>query len=109
MIELILICMGMCNVHRPMNDQYLDVPGVRVVERVVAVPAQGPAHPVPWGVTCSLSLCVRPEDFELILLVPWGIDLIPGLLSLRGLLWIAPIELQLHSIHWTSCLLRGVH
>ena len=62
--------MGMCNVHRLMNDQYL--------------------------------------DFELILLVPWGIDLIPGLLSLRGRLWITPRELQLHSLHWTSCLLRGV-
>ena len=38
--------------------QYLDVPGVRVEEGVVAVPAQGPAHPVPWGVTCFLSLGV---------------------------------------------------
>ena len=38
--------------------QYLDVPGVRVEEGVVAVPAQGPAHPVPWGVTCSLYLGV---------------------------------------------------
>ena len=37
---------------------YLDVPGVRVEEGVVAVPAQGPAHPVPLGVTCSLSLGV---------------------------------------------------
>ena len=47
MIQLILICMGMCNVHRLMNDQYLDVPGVRVEEGVVDVPTQGPAHPVP--------------------------------------------------------------
>ena len=114
MIQLILICMGMCNVHRLMNDQYLHVPGVRVEEGVVADPTQGPAQPVPWGVSCSLSLGVlegtaplRPEDFELILLVPWGIDLIPGLLSLRGRLWIPPIELQLHSLHWISCLLRG--
>ena len=38
--------------------QYLDVPGVRVQEGAVAVPAQGPSHPVPWGVTCSLSLGV---------------------------------------------------
>ena len=61
MIELILICTGMCNVHRLMTDQdsiYLDVPGVRVEEGVVAVPAQGLAHPVPWGVTYSLSLGV---------------------------------------------------
>ena len=36
--------------------QYLDVPGVSVEEEVVAVPDQGPAHPVPRGVTCSLSL-----------------------------------------------------
>ena len=58
MIQLILICMGMCNVHRLMDDQYLDVPGVRVEEGVVAVPTQGPAHPVPWGVTCSFSIGV---------------------------------------------------
>ena len=54
---------------------------------------------------------LRPEDFELILLLgglgPWGIDLIPCLLSLCGRLWITPRELQLHSLHWTSCLLRG--
>ena len=30
----------------------------RVEEGVVAVPGQGPAHPVPFGVTCSLSLGV---------------------------------------------------
>ena len=50
--------MGMCNVQRLMNDQYLDVPGVKVEEGVVAVPVRGPAHPVSWGVTCSLSLGV---------------------------------------------------
>ena len=38
--------------------QYFEVLGVRVEEGVVAVPAQDPAHPVPWGVTCSLSLGV---------------------------------------------------
>ena len=50
---------------------------------------------------------LRPEVFELILLGPWGIDLILCLLSLRGLLWITPRELQLHFLHWTRCLLRG--
>ena len=25
MIQLILICMGMCNVHRLMNDQYMEL------------------------------------------------------------------------------------
>ena len=33
-------------------------PRFRVEEGVVAIPAQGPAHPVPWRVTCSLSLGV---------------------------------------------------
>ena len=111
--------MGMCNVQYALTHewpgQYLDVPGVRVEEGAVALPAQGPAHPVPWGVTCSLSLGVlewtgppQAGRLELILLGPWGIDLIPCLLSLRGRLWITPRELQLHSLHWTSCLLRGV-
>ena len=50
---------------------------------------------------------LRPEDFEVILLGPWGIDLIPCLLSPHGWLWITPRELQLHSLHWNRCLLRG--
>ena len=52
---------------------------------------------------------LRPEDFDLILLGPLGIHLIPCLLSLHGWLWITPKELQLRSLHWTSCLLRGVY
>ena len=59
---------------------------------------------VSWSELALLS----PEDFELILLVPGGIDLIPDLLSLRGRLWITLRELQLHSLPWTSCLLLGV-
>ena len=52
--------------------------------RVVALPAQGPAHPVLLGVTCSLSLGVlewtgppQAGRLELILLGPWGIDPLP--------------------------------
>jgi hypothetical protein len=56
---------------------------------------------------CLLVSWSELEDFELILLGPWGIDLIPCLLSLRGRLWINPRELELHSLHWTSGLPRG--
>ena len=80
-------------------------------------PCPRPRPPSPLGSHLLLvSWCLgmnwpplRPEDFELILLGPWGIDLIPYILSLRGWLWITPRELELHSLHWTSCLLRGVY
>ena len=53
-------------------------------------------------VSCNELAPLRPEDFELILLGSWGIDLITCLLSLRGRLWRTPRELQLHSLQWTS-------
>ena len=100
MIELILIRLVMCNVHRLMND--LD--GTWMFQ-VLGLRKESPAPCllVSWSELAPL----RPEDFDLILLGPWGINLIPCLLSLRGRLWITPRELQLHSFHWTSCLLRG--
>ena len=68
------------------------------------VESPAPCLLVSWSELAPL----RPEDFNLFLLGPWGINLIPCLLSLRCWLWITPRELQLHSLHWTSCLLRGV-
>ena len=115
MIELILICMGMCNVHRLMNDQdstWSQVSGLRK-ELLPSLPKAQPTQslgesPAPCLLVSWSELApLRSEDFELIILGPWGIDLIPCLLSLRGWLWITPRELQLHSLHWTSCLLRG--
>ena len=117
MIELTLICMGMCNVHWLMNDQdstwMSHVSGLRK-ERLPSLRKVQTTQSL-TGVTCSLSLGVlewtgppQAGRLELILLGPWGFDLIPCLLSLRGRLWITPGELQLHSLHWTSCLLRGV-
>ena len=116
MIGLILICMGMCNVHRLMNDQdstwMSQVSGLRK-ELLPSLPKAQPTQslgesPAPCLLVSWSELApLRPEDFELILLGPWGIDLIPCLLSLRGRLWITPRELQLHSLHWTSCLLCG--
>ena len=113
MIELTLICMGMCNVHRLMNDQdstwMSQVSGLRK-ELLPSLPKAQPTQslgesPAPCVLVSWSELAGR---LELILLGPWGIDLIPCLLSLRGRLWITPRELQLHSLHWTSCLLRGV-
>jgi hypothetical protein len=105
MIELILICMGMCNVQRLMNDQdstwISQVSGLRK-ELLPSLPKAQPTpslveSPAPWRlVSWSELALLRPEDFDLILLGPWGIDLIPCLLSLRGRLWITPRELQLH-------------
>ena len=116
MIELILICMGICNVHGLMNDQdstwMSQVSGLRkalLPSLTKAQPTQSlgespaPCLLVSWGELADL----RPEDFESIIQGPWGIDLIPCLLSLRGRLWITPRELQLHSFNWTSCLLLG--
>ena len=116
MIELTLICMGMCNVHRLMNDQdstwMSQVSGLRK-ELLPSLPKAQPTlslveSPAPY-LLVSWSELAPPQTgrLELILLGPWGIDLIPCLLSLRGRLWITPRELQLHSLHWTSCLLRG--
>ena len=106
----------MSYVHRLMNDQdstwMSKVSGFRkelLPSLLNAQPTQSlgespaPCLLVSWSDLAPL----RPEDFELILLGPWGIDLIPCLLSLRGRLWITPRELQLHCLHWTSCLLRG--
>ena len=117
MIELILMCMGMCDVHRPMNDQdstwMSQVSGFRK-ELLPSLPKAQPTQflgesPAPCLLVFQSELApLRPEDCELIFLGPWGIDLIPCLLSLRGRLWITPRELQLHSLHWTGCLLRGV-
>ena len=114
MIELTLICMVMCNVNRLMNDQdstwMFQVSGLRkellpsLPKTQSLVESLAPCLLVSWSELPPL----RPEDFDLILLGPWGIDLIPCLLSLRGRLWITPRELQLHSLHWTSYLLRGV-
>ena len=111
MVELILICMGMCNVHRLMNDQdstwMSQVSGLRkelLPSLSKAQPTQSlrespaPCLLVSWSELAPL----RPEDFDLILLGPWGIDLIPCLLSLRGRLWITPRELQLHSLDQLS-------
>ena len=116
MIELILICMGMCNVQRLMNDQdstwMSQVSGLRK-ELLQSLPKVQPTQflgesPAPCILVSWSELApLRPEDFDFILLGPLGIDLIPCLLSLRGRLWITPRELQLHSLHWTSCLLRG--
>ena len=116
MKELILICMGMCNVHRFMNDQdstwMSQVSGLRK-DLLPSLPKAQPTHslgesPAPCLLVSWSELPpLRPEDFELSLLGPLGIDLIPCLSSLRGRLWITPRELQLHSLHWTSCLLRG--
>ena len=86
MIELILICMGMCNVHRLMNDQdstwMSQVSGLRK-ELLPSLPkAQAPQSlwespaPVSWCLGGELAP-LRREEFELILLGPWGIDLIP--------------------------------
>ena len=47
-----------CALTHELPGQYLDVPGVRVEEGAVPLPEQGPAQPVPWGVTCSLPLGV---------------------------------------------------
>ena len=112
MIELILICMGMCNVHRLMNDQdstwMSQVSGLR---KELLPPCPRPSPPSPLGklpAPCFLVFWSELAPLELILLGPWEIDLIPCLLSLRGRLWITPRELQLHSLLWTSCLLRGV-
>ena len=74
-------------------------------------PCPRPSPPTPLGSHRLLFLLVswselaplKPEDLD-----PWGIDLIPCLLSLRGWLWITPRNLQLYSLHWTSCLLRSV-
>ena len=116
MIELILICMCMCDVHRLMNDQdstwMSQVSGLRK-ELLPSLPKAQPTQSL--GESPDLCLLVswselaplRPEDFELILLGPWRIDLLPCLLSLSGRLWITPREMQLHSLHWTSSLLRG--
>ena len=114
MIELIIIFMGMCNVHRLMNDQdstwMSQVSGLRkklLPSLPKALPTQSlgespaPCLLVSWSKLATLRL----ED--LILLGPWGMDLIPCLLSLRGRLWITPRKLQLHSLQWTSCLLCG--
>ena len=116
MIELTLICMGMCNVHGLMKDQdstrMSQVSGLRK-ELLSSLPKAQPTQSLEESPTPCLMVSwselapLRPEDFELILLGPWGIDLIFCLLSLRGRLWITPRELQLHSLHWTSCLLRG--
>ena len=84
--------------------------------RSCCCPCPRPSPPIPLESHLLLvSWCLRVnwpplslEDFELILLGPWRIDLIPCLLSLCGRLWITARELQLHSLHWTSCLLRGV-
>ena len=117
MIELTLICMGISYVHRLMNDQdstwmsqvsglrkelFLSLPKAQPTQSLGESPA--PCLLVSWSELAPL----RPENFELILLGCWGIDLIPCLLSLRVWLWITPRELQLHSLHWTSCLLRSV-
>ena len=117
MIELIVICIGMCNVHRLLKDQdstwMFQVSGLRK-ELLPSLPKAQPSQslgesPAPCLLVSQSELApLRLEDFELILLGPWGIDLIPCLLSLCGRLWITPKELQLHSLHWTSCLLRGV-
>ena len=116
MIELTLISIVMCNVHSLMNDQdstwMFQVSGLRKK----LLPSLPKAHatqslvesPAPCLLVSLSNLApLRPEDFDLILLGPWGIDLIPCLLSLRGWLWITPRELQLNSLHWISCLLRG--
>ena len=117
MVELTLIWMVMCNVHRPMNDQdstwMFQVSGWRKELLPFLPKAQPTQSLVEWLAPCLLVSWselapLRPEDFDLILLGPWGIDLIPCLLSLRCRLWITPRELQLDSLHWTSCLLRGV-
>ena len=110
------MCTGMCNVHRLMNDQdstwMSQVSGLRK-ELLPSLPKAQPTQslgesPAPCLLVSWSELApLRPEDFELILLGPWGIDLIPCLLSLYGRLWITPRELQLHSLHWTSCLLHG--
>ena len=107
MIELILICMGKCNVHTLMNDQdstwMSQVSGLRK-ELLQSLPTQSlgespaPCLLMSWSELAAL----RPEDFELILLGPWGINFIPCLFSLRGRLWITPRELQLHSLHWNQ-------
>ena len=116
MIELTLICMGMCNVHRLMSDQdstwRSQVSGLRkelLPSLPKAQPAQslGDSHAPCLLVSWSELAPLMPEDWENILLGPWGIDLIPCLLFLRGRLWSTPRELQMHSLHSTSCLLRG--
>ena len=116
LIGLILICtdMAMC------IDSWMTrtVPGCPMCQgwgRSCCRPCPRPSPPSPLGSHLLLvSWCLgvnwpplRLEDFELILLGPWGIDLIPCLSSLRGRLWITPRELQIHSLHWTSCLLGG--
>ena len=123
MIESILICMSMCNLQRLMNDQdstwMSQVSGLRK-ELLPSLPKAQPTQshgesPAPYLLVSWSELApLRTDDFELILLGPWGIDLIPWLLSLHGRLWITTRELQLHSLHWTNCLLRcgrqqGVH
>ena len=91
MIELTLICMGMCNVHRLMNDQdstwMSQVSGLRK-ELLPSLPKAQPTQslgesPAPCLLVFWSELApLRPEDFDLILLGPWGIDFIPCLLSL---------------------------
>ena len=109
--------MGMSYVHRLMNDHdstwMSQVSGLSK-ELLPSLSKAQPTHSLGESpaacllVTWSELAPLRPEDFELILLGPWGIDLIPYLLSPRGWLWITPRELQLRSLHWTSCLLRSV-
>ena len=114
------MCIAMCNVQCAMCiDSWMTrtVPGYPRCQgwgRSCFRPCQRPSPPSPLGSHLLLvSWCLgvnwplRSENFELILLGPWGIDLIPCLLSLHGRLWITPRELQLHSLHWTSRLLRG--
>ena len=113
MKELTLICMVMCNVHRLMKDQdstwIFQVSGWRkelLLSLTKGQPTQSLVEsPAPYLLVSWSELApLRPEDFDLILLGPWGIDLIPCILSLRSWLWITPRE---HSLHQKSCLLRG--
>ena len=79
MMELILICMGMCNVHRLMNDQdstwMSQVSGLRK-ELLSSLPKAQPTQslgesPAPCLLVSWSELApLRPEDFELILLGP---------------------------------------
>ena len=76
MIDLILICMGICNVHRLMNDQDItwmsQVSGLRK-ELFPSLPKAQPTQslgesPAPCLlVSWSEMAPLRPEDFELIL------------------------------------------
>ena len=93
MIELILICMGMCKMHRLMNDQdstwMSQVSGLRKellpsLPKAQALGSLGESPAPCFLVSWSELALLRPEDYELILLGPCGIDLISCLLSLRG-------------------------